>query len=86
MVAMAGMIFLVYLEAKKEEGDKSDVPSNANGEKDVEKDKEFDIDEATRDSAVVEASDNPYYVSADLNALEVSIHNLFFDLSFSRFI
>ena len=72
MVTLFDVIFVVDFEENKEEGCKSDFSTDTN---DVEKDKEFDINEATRGSTIVETSDNPYYVSADLNALEVSIRN-----------
>ena len=39
--------------------------------KEVEVKKPFAIDEALKESTIVEASENPYYVGADLNALKV---------------
>ena len=46
--------------------DKNDRP-----EKETVPEKTFQIDEALKESAVVETSENPYYVSADLNTLKV---------------
>lgn len=40
-------------------------------EKEIASKKTFQIDEALKESAIVETSENPYYVSADLNTLKV---------------
>ena len=40
-------------------------------EKEVVTTKKFQIDEALKESAIVETSENPYYVSADLNNSKV---------------
>ena len=40
-------------------------------EKEAVTKKTFQIDNALKESAIVETSENPYYVSADLNTCEV---------------